>query len=114
MAPKTIRYKGKMIEVEKATIDKLINANEVVIFGSNYCGKSIQAYEIMKKHSDDVVFYELDEMKNGWLLREKLKKKFDYKLIPIIFFNGRFIHGGLSRLEILIYTKKLEEELAKK
>lgn len=114
MYPKTINYKGETIDVDKATINQLIKANEVVIFGSTYCGKSIEAYEIMKDHSDDVVFYPLDEMPNGWLIREKIKKNFEYRLIPAVFFNGRFIHGGLSRIRVLIKTRTLEEEMAKK
>lgn len=114
MNKKPVRYHGKTIDIEKAPIEQLIKANKVVVFGSTYCGKSIEAYHLLQVYSDDVQFYELDNMKNGIRLREKLKVQYESDTIPAIFFNGRFMLGGLARMKLLIRGDLMEGELAKK
>lgn len=81
----------------------MLSTAKVVIYGAAYCSFCVKAKNLLKKNSVPVnwIDVEVDEHRTKLL---ELQQTHNYKTIPMIFVNGRFI-GGFSDLVEKINSK---------
>ncbi|XP_068141247.1 uncharacterized monothiol glutaredoxin ycf64-like [Drosophila tropicalis] len=100
--------------VDKATLDKLVRTNKVVIFMKGNpeqprCGFSNAVVQIMRMHG---VQYDAHDVLQNEALRQGVKDFTDWPTIPQVFINGEFV-GGCDILLQMHQSGDLIEELKK-
>lgn len=76
---------------------------KVLIYGADYCGFCHKAKNLLGKNGVPVRWIDVENDENKAKLLE-LQLQYNYKTIPMIFFNERFI-GGFSDLVAKINAK---------
>ena len=100
--------------MDKHTMKILDNDDKFVIFYSDWCGYSISALNLLKKHNLKHKKYKIDKIKGNLnkLLEDfnktKVMTKFncDHTTRPIVFHKGKFI-GGYNDLKQYIETNNM-------
>ncbi|KAH8343536.1 hypothetical protein KR059_012168 [Drosophila kikkawai] len=100
--------------VDKATLDKLVRTNKVVIFmkgnpSAPRCGFSNAVVQILRMHG---VQYDAHDVLQNEALRQGVKDYTDWPTIPQIFIDGEFV-GGCDILLQMHQSGDLIEELKK-
>ncbi|KAH8409058.1 hypothetical protein KR009_006074 [Drosophila setifemur] len=100
--------------VDKATLDKLVRTNKVVIFMKGNpqaprCGFSNAVVQILRMHG---VQYDAHDVLQNEALRQGVKEYSDWPTIPQIFIDGEFV-GGCDILLQMHQSGDLIEELKK-
>ncbi|XP_017065863.1 glutaredoxin-related protein 5, mitochondrial [Drosophila eugracilis] len=100
--------------VDKATLDKLVRTNKVVIFMKGNpqaprCGFSNAVVQIMRMHG---VQYDAHDVLQNEALRQGVKDYTDWPTIPQVFIDGEFV-GGCDILLQMHQSGDLIEELKK-
>ncbi|XP_016985466.1 glutaredoxin-related protein 5, mitochondrial [Drosophila rhopaloa] len=100
--------------VDKATLDKLVRTNKVVVFMKGNpqaprCGFSNAVVQIMRMHG---VQYDAHDVLQNESLRQGVKDYTDWPTIPQVFIDGEFV-GGCDILLQMHQSGDLIEELKK-
>ncbi|KAH8244841.1 hypothetical protein KR032_001244 [Drosophila birchii] len=100
--------------VDKATLDKLVRTNKVVIFMKGNpqaprCGFSNAVVQILRMHG---VQYDAHDVLQNEALRQGVKDYTDWPTIPQVFIDGEFV-GGCDILLQMHQSGDLIEELKK-
>ncbi|XP_017061623.1 uncharacterized monothiol glutaredoxin ycf64-like [Drosophila ficusphila] len=100
--------------VDKATLDKLVRTNKVVIFMKGNpqaprCGFSNAVVQILRMHG---VQYDAHDVLANEALRQGVKEYTDWPTIPQVFIDGEFV-GGCDILLQMHQSGDLIEELKK-
>lgn len=77
----------------------------IIIYTKSYCPYCKRALDILDTLNNEYTNIEVD---NGSEEFEKLKQELNYRMVPIIIINGKFI-GGCNELEKLNDSGELEE-----
>lgn len=90
---------------------KIINNDNIIIFGLSHCAYTQKAIELLKKYKISYKYYSIDKYYNLFFetlhkvsnLYPNLDIDTNHKTIPVIFIKKKFI-GGFTELDKIINT----------